>query len=98
MNQTDNFTMKIIYKKEEPKPEPKPEPLPPKLIGTGTGFVIDKDYIVTADHVDDGCNEVTVRHKHKEYWTDVVARDPSNDLGLLRLEEQFSELIESMYK
>ena len=80
-----------LTKKEEPKPEPKPEPLPPKLIGTGTGFVIDKDYIVTADHVVDGCNEVTVRHKHKEYWTDVVARDASNDLGLLRLEEPFSD-------
>jgi hypothetical protein len=58
-----------------------------KLVGTGTGFIINKNYIVTADHVVDGCNEVTVRHNHKEYWTTIAARDSSNDLGLLRVKE-----------
>ena len=88
-------TPSVPPKKEEPQPQPKPEskaePPPLKLLGTGTGFLVNKEYIVTADHVVDGCNEVTVRHKHKEYWTDVAARDPSNDLGLLRLEEPFSD-------
>ena len=75
----------------QPKAESKAEPPPLKLLGTGTGFLVNKEYIVTADHVVDRCNEVTIRHKHKEYWTDVAARDPSNDLGLLRLEDPFSD-------
>ena len=57
-----------------------------KLIGTGTGFLVNKNYIVTANHVLDGCNEVTVRHNHKEYFTVLAARDVNNDLGLLRLD------------
>ena len=78
-----------LTKKEKPKPEPKPEPPPLKLIGTGTGFLVNKKYIVTAEHVVEDCNEVTVRHKHKEYQTAIAARDSSNDLGLLLLEEPF---------
>tara|TARA_Y100000588_G_C14230990_1_gene915281 strand:+ start:160 stop:1476 length:1317 start_codon:yes stop_codon:yes gene_type:complete len=62
-----------------------------KLIGTGTGFLVNRNYIITADHVLDGCNEVTVRHRHKEYFTDITVRDSSNDLGLLRLQEPFAD-------
>jgi hypothetical protein len=73
-----------LAKKEKPKPKPEPST---KLVSTGTGFVINKSYIVTAEHVVDDCNNVTIRHSHKNYHTEVVARDVSNDLGLLRLEK-----------
>jgi len=78
----------VATPKPEPKPKPKPKPEPPpvKLVGTGTGFVVNDDYAVTADHVIDDCSEVSIRHAHKEYDVTIVARDATNDLGLLRLD------------
>ena len=60
-----------------------------RLIGTGTGFVINPDYVVTADHVLEGCNQVAIVHAHKKTVVQTVARDRSNDLGLLRLDKAF---------
>ena len=60
-----------------------------RLSGTGTGFVVNPDYVVTADHVVDGCNEVAIVHAHQKTATQTVARDRSNDLGLLRLDKTF---------
>ena len=60
-----------------------------RLSGTGTGFVVNPDYVVTADHVLDGCNEVAIVHAHQKTATQAVARDRSNDLGLLRLDKTF---------
>ena len=60
-----------------------------RLIGTGTGFAVNPDYVVTADHVLEGCNEVTIVHSHQETAAQTVARDRSNDLGLLRLDKKF---------
>ena len=76
-----------LSKKEKQKPEPKPEPKPqaPKLIGTGTGFIVNKDYVVTAEHVLEDCNVVRVRFGHKEIAAKTVTMDASSDLGLLRL-------------
>ncbi len=72
-----------LSKKEKPKPEPKPQA--PKLIGTGTGFIVNKDYVVTAEHVLEDCNVVRVRFGHKEIAAKTVTMDASSDLGLLRL-------------
>ena len=60
-----------------------------RLSGTGTGFVVNPDYVVTADHVLEGCNEVAIVHAHQKTATQTVARDRSNDLGLLRLDKTF---------
>ena len=60
-----------------------------RLIGTGTGFVINPDYVVTADHVLEGCNQVALVHAHQKTVVQTVARDRSNDLGLLRLDKAF---------
>ena len=57
------------------------------LTGTGTGFAIHPDYVVTADHVLEGCNEVAIVHAHQKIVAQIVARDRSNDLGLLRLDK-----------
>ena len=59
------------------------------LVGTGTGFVINDDYVVTADHVLAQCNAVSIRHQHKEIDGEIAARDTNNDLGLIRLAEKF---------
>ena len=72
-----------LSKKEKQKPEPKPQA--PKLIGTGTGFLVNKDYVVTAEHVLEDCNVVRVRFGHKEIAAKTVTMDASSDLGLLRL-------------
>jgi V8-like Glu-specific endopeptidase len=58
-----------------------------KLIGTGTGFVVNKYYVVTAEHVLENCNAITVRHGHHEIDAQTAARDASNDLGLIRLQK-----------
>ncbi len=77
-----------LSKKEKQKPEPKPEPKPKpkyKLIGTGTGFAVNKYYVVTAEHVLEECNAVSILHGHKEIGAQTAASDTSNDLGLIRL-------------
>ena len=61
------------------------------LVATGTGFAVNDYYVVSASHVLDTCNSVSIRHKHKEYKGEIAALDPTNDLGLIRLEERFSE-------
>jgi serine protease Do len=45
---------------------------------------------VTAAHVVDECNTVSIRHKHKEMHGQVVAIDSNNDLGLIKLDEKFT--------
>ena len=71
---------------EEPAGTPTPEPTY-RLIGTGTGFLINKNFVVTAEHVLQDCNAVSIRHGHKEIKAKTVARDTSNDLGLIRLQK-----------
>ena len=56
-----------------------------KLVYSGTGFVVENNYVVTAHHVIDGCDSIVVRHKHTDYETVIAATDPKNDLGLLKL-------------
>tara|TARA_B100001123_G_scaffold450186_1_gene619051 strand:+ start:1559 stop:4855 length:3297 start_codon:yes stop_codon:yes gene_type:complete len=58
-----------------------------RLNGTGTGFVVNENYVVTADHVLEDCDEVTIRHGHREIDSKTVARDSVNDLGLMRLSQ-----------
>ena len=66
-----------------------------KLVGTGTGFVVNKDYVVTADHVLEDCFGVSVRHSHKEIPAEVTARDQSKDLGLIRVGTPFPLCLDS---
>jgi S1-C subfamily serine protease len=57
------------------------------LAGTGTGFVVNKDYVVTAEHVLEDCTAISIRHSQKEINAKTVARDAANDLGLIRLSQ-----------
>jgi S1-C subfamily serine protease len=79
-------TKESIPKTIEYKPKPKPES-GRKLIGTGTGFVVNKYYVVTAEHVLEDCNAVSIRHRNRKIGAQTVARDASNDLGLIRLQK-----------
>jgi len=62
-----------------------------RLVSTGTGFVVNPNYVVTADHVlrrnqnGDLCSKMTVVYRKDKYEARIVDSDPSNDLGLLKL-------------
>jgi S1-C subfamily serine protease len=74
----------------DPKLQPDPQSTPDfRIIATGTGFAVNKNYVVTAEHVLENCNSVSIKHGHKELDAQTVARDSSNDLGLIRLAEPF---------
>jgi S1-C subfamily serine protease len=75
-----------LSKTKESKPKPKPDS-GVKLIGTGTGFVVNKYYVVTAEHVLEDCNAVSIRHGNRNIGAQTVATDTSNDLGLIRLKK-----------
>jgi S1-C subfamily serine protease len=92
-NGYDNFSQRIeldedmvlwasLSKTKESKPESGR-----KLIGTGTGFVVNKYYVVTAEHVLEDCNAVNIRHGNRKIGAQTVATDTSNDLGLIRLKK-----------
>jgi S1-C subfamily serine protease len=78
----------------ETTPSPKQQLEPQRLsdlrvIATGTGFVVNKNYAVTAEHVIENCNAVSIHHGHKELDAQIAAKDSANDLGLIRLAEPF---------
>jgi len=54
----------------------------------GSGFIIDQDgYIVTNNHVVEDANEIEIKlNDGKSYAADIVGRDPSTDLALLKIE------------
>ena len=58
-------------------------------VSTGSGFVLTEDgYVVTNHHVVDGTSGVTVTmHDGKEYEAKVVGSDKTNDVALLKIEE-----------
>jgi len=72
------------------KPQPKPTPAKPagklKQIGSGSGFIVNNEtYVLTNNHVVEGCPVVTVLFDRWDVRATVRARDPRNDLAVLRL-------------
>jgi len=59
------------------------------LKGTGTAFIVNKNYALTAAHVLKECDGASIRHQHKEMDAEIVVLDVPNDLGLLLLKEPF---------
>ena len=52
---------------------------------SGSGFAVSNDgYLVTNNHVIEGCQKVFVHRRGKKYETDIVAFDTRNDLALLK--------------
>lgn len=62
-----------------------------ELIQSGTGFVVNHKYVITANHVIDECEHIIVKHSHTDYQTTIAATDPKNDLGLLRLTQSITD-------
>ena len=87
-NKTSNT---IVVKKEKKKQKPKKQK--PKIeIGdnevvpaaSGSGFYITSSgYIVTNNHVIEGCRKVSLTHNGKEL-ANVIATDVKNDLAILK--------------
>jgi Do/DeqQ family serine protease len=58
--------------------------------GAGSGVIISDDgYIVTNNHVVEFADEVTIlTHDEKEYEAQIVGRDPSTDIALLKIDAE----------
>ena len=58
--------------------------------GSGSGVIItDNGYIVTNNHVVDGAEQVEVTlNDHRTFKAKVIAKDPSTDIALLKIDEK----------
>jgi serine protease Do len=84
---------------EEERPERPPNPeapeglvdpnVPPPVLERvqGSGFIVDKEgYVITNNHVVEWAEEITVKFgEEEEIPAEIVGRDPTTDLALLRL-------------
>ena len=76
------------------QPAPEGQRMPqmpvPRSLGTGSGFIYDKQgHIVTNNHVVEGAETITVRlWNGKEYEARVVGSDPESDLAVVKIEAQ----------
>lgn len=58
-----------------------------QALGTGSGVIFSTDgYIVTNNHVIDKASEIEVVINKRSYQAELVGRDPSSDLALLKIE------------
>ena len=75
---------------------------------SGSGFAVSADgYVITNNHVIEGCQEVMVHTKNKDVTMRVITYDPQNDLALLKgdfrpsqvfaLSSNYPELLQDVY-
>jgi serine protease Do len=71
-------------------PEGMPDGQLPPQVGSGSGFIYDREgHVITNHHVVEGADEVLVRLVDgQEYLAEVVGSDPQTDVAVLRLEER----------
>jgi S1-C subfamily serine protease len=95
VNAESDFIKSGISKAPRSTPSPSPDG-DRQLLSTGTGFLVNKNFIATADHVlrtndrGDVCNSVSIMYRHDEYQTTIADLDPANDIGLLKLSKPIS--------
>ncbi len=67
-------------------------------VASGTGFFVSENgYVVTNQHVIDGCTETRVHTRNKTLPSSLIAKDAQNDLALLQVDfspKQFFKLSE----
>ena len=94
---TDGFTTATlktkVVKKKQPKKQ-KPKKQEPKVIAgddevvpaaSGSGFYITSSgYMLTNNHVIEGCRKITFTHNGTEVIANVIATDSKNDLAILK--------------
>lgn len=66
--------------------------------GTGTGFAVTQDTIVTNQHVVDGCRLVTVESLDGNRTGEVVSSDPLLDLAIIRVPGMTSNQVATIRK
>lgn len=71
-----------------PGQEGRPEAPSPRAIGTGSGFIYDKEgHIITNNHVVDGVDSIKVKlWDGAEHEARVVGADPETDLAVIKIE------------
>ena len=85
-----HYTKKVsptVTAKKSPVPKPAPQVRSNKTIAaaSGSGFAVSSSgYVITNNHVINGCQKVKIHHKGKTIPVTVVTYDPSNDLALLK--------------
>ena len=88
--------MKKRYDKLHPQNIHTPAPKKPKAshgISTGTGFFVSKNgYLLTNNHVIRGSYNVYVLLNGKKVKAQIIARDPANDIALLKINKQVKPL------
>lgn len=71
------------------------EPRSSQRVGSGSGVVFSQDgYIVTNNHVIDGADEITVIAGKKSFPAQLIGRDPSSDLAVIKIESDELPAIE----
>ncbi|MFY0606219.1 MAG: trypsin-like peptidase domain-containing protein [Cyclobacteriaceae bacterium] len=64
------------------------EPRTSKEVSSGSGVIVSEDgYIVTNNHVIDNADIIKVAHGKRSYEAQLVGRDPSTDLAILKVEQ-----------
>ncbi|MBI1310843.1 trypsin-like serine protease [bacterium] len=82
---TGNVELTVNSGKKTTGDDQKPEDSKPET-GTGTAFVVRSDgWLVTCAHVVQGASNIAVILGGTEYEAEVAAKDPDNDLALLRV-------------
>ena len=62
------------------------EPRTSQRTGSGSGVIFSKDgYIVTNNHVIEDADKITVTHGKQTYNAELIGRDPSSDLAVLKV-------------
>jgi serine protease Do len=64
-------------------------------VQSGTGFFVNRQYIITNAHVVEGCSKVTIRGAVNEHEATVKARDTEHDLAIIETDDpprQFAPL------
>ncbi|WP_258103751.1 S1C family serine protease [Marinoscillum sp. MHG1-6] len=65
------------------------EPRSSQQTSSGSGVIVGEDgYIVTNNHVIDGADAIKVVHGKKTYDAQLIGRDPSSDLAVIKIETQ----------
>jgi hypothetical protein len=76
-----------IVARKPPSPAQRRRSNPDKVIfvSSGSGFAVSSDgYVITNNHVIEGCQDVKIHHNDKSILATVVTFDPRNDLALLK--------------
>ncbi len=83
----DQTNPEIEEEPERSDTNPTNPPIQSEIISaaSGSGFAVSDDgYLVTNNHVVEGCQKVFVHRRGRKYETDIVSYDKKNDLALIK--------------